>query len=228
MPSSNANKNKSAKSVAGKSSGSKKGSGKEKKSKSDDDHVPTGEELLAQITERQTKMVEEIKEMGRDLKMLGKVHSKEVKSKRRRLDENGEPRQQKKIPVPEPLVELMGLDDGAELARSEVTKAIYAYANDNNLKDEDNGRIIHPNAAMRKAFGLKKGELDSLTFGDVQKRMSALYPKSDGKKSGKAAPKSKKKVHHDDDEGDDEEDAEAAPKKKANKPASKKGKSAHA
>ena len=48
----------------------------------------------------------------------------------------------KPLDVTEPLRAFLGLAAGEKISRSEVTKRVSAYANENNLKHPENGRVI--------------------------------------------------------------------------------------
>lgn len=64
---------------------------------------------------------------------------------------------------------------GTEMARTEVTKALHAYIQQNKLKNKDNGRIIEANAPLSKL--LKLGKDDQLTYFNLQKYMTPHFAK---------------------------------------------------
>jgi hypothetical protein len=83
----------------------------------------------------------------------------------------------KAIPVPTALSKFLKLADGVELPKSEVAKQIYSYCREQNLRDKDDRRIIHPDAPLQKLFSLAKSEpLDFKTF---EKLLSDHYYSND-------------------------------------------------
>ena len=71
------------------------------------------------------------------------------------------------------LAEFLGKTDGAEMARTEVTREINAYIRNNNLQDKENGRRINPDAKLKSLLKLKKGE--ELTYFNLQRYMSPHF-----------------------------------------------------
>ena len=68
---------------------------------------------------------------------------------------------------------------------AEVTKAVNTYVKEHNLKDASNGHIIHPDAAMRKAFGVKDGE--KVTYNkNIQQYLYKMYVLPEKKKPATA------------------------------------------
>jgi chromatin remodeling complex protein RSC6 len=130
------------------------------------------------------------KEVRTLLKSLDRLHVREVKvggkSKRSHPKKDRAPSGfAKATAVPEPLRKFLKLGADVELPRTEVAKQIYSYVREQNLRDKDDRRIIHPDASIRKLFSLKEGE--TLDFKNFQKQLSKLYPKSAGKVEEAAA-----------------------------------------
>ena len=71
------------------------------------------------------------------------------------------------------LSDFLGKSDGAEMARTEVTREINAYIRNNNLQDKENGRRINPDAKLKSLLKLKKGE--ELTYFNLQRYMSPHF-----------------------------------------------------
>jgi len=71
------------------------------------------------------------------------------------------------------LAEFLGKTDGAEMARTEVTREINAYIRNNNLQDKENGRRINPDTKLKSLLKLKKGE--ELTYFNLQRYMSPHF-----------------------------------------------------
>jgi hypothetical protein len=71
------------------------------------------------------------------------------------------------------LSEFLGKADGAEMARTEVTREINTYIRTNNLQDKENGRRINPDSKLKSLLKLKKGE--ELTYFNLQRYMSPHF-----------------------------------------------------
>jgi len=141
----------------------------------------TFESVMSQVHEKQVARDALDKEIRVLLKSLPRLHAREVKaggkSKRSQPKKDRAPSGfAKATPVPEALRKFLSLGADVELPRTEVAKQIYAYVSDKNLRDKEDRRIIHPDAALRKLFTLKEGE--TLDFKNFQKQLSRHYPKS--------------------------------------------------
>ena len=79
----------------------------------------------------------------------------------------------KPTPISKELAEFLGKTDGAEMARTEVTREINAYIRNNNLQDKENGRRINPDTKLKSLLKLKKGE--ELTYFNLQRYMSPHF-----------------------------------------------------
>ena len=64
----------------------------------------------------------------------------------------------------------MGVKEGTQLARTEVTKYIIQYIKDNNLPDKSNKKIIKPNSKLKREI-LKIDKGDEVTYFNLQKYM---------------------------------------------------------
>ena len=64
---------------------------------------------------------------------------------------------------------------GTEMARTEVTRALNQYIRHNSLQDTSNGRIILPDAPLRKLLAVPKA--DELTYFNLQRYMSPHFAK---------------------------------------------------
>ena len=77
--------------------------------------------------------------------------------------------------ISDELAKFLGKSSGTEMARTEVGKEINAYINSNNLKDQKNGRIIHPDSKLTVLLNVKAG--DELTYFNLQKYMKHHFIK---------------------------------------------------
>ena len=80
--------------------------------------------------------------------------------------------------VSDELRSFLGLGKDELIARTEVTKRITKYCQDNKLQKAEDRRTIHVDAPLRKLLRLQKG--DQLTFFNLQKFMKVHYPNKDG------------------------------------------------
>ena len=80
--------------------------------------------------------------------------------------------------VSDELREFLKLSADELIARTDVTKKITVYCQENDLQNKDDKRIILPNTALRKLLRLEKG--DNLTYFNLQKYMKIHFPNKDG------------------------------------------------
>jgi chromatin remodeling complex protein RSC6 len=73
------------------------------------------------------------------------------------------------------LCKFMGVKEGTQLARTEVTKYIIQYIKDNKLPDETNKKIIKPNSKLKSLLKLEKN--DEVTYFNLQKYMNKHFVK---------------------------------------------------
>lgn len=149
----------------------------------------TYESVMTVLREKMTARDALDKEVRTLLKSLDRLHAREVKVGKSRKSHPKKDRAPsgfaKATAVPEPLRKFLKLGADVELPRTEVAKQIYSYVREQNLRDKEDRRIIHPDASIRKLFSLKEGE--TLDFKNFQKQLSKLYPKSAGKVEADAA-----------------------------------------
>jgi len=84
------------------------------------------------------------------------------------------------------LREFLGLSDEESVSRSEVTRRINKYINDNGLKHPDNGRMIILDAKLVDLLAPPDGV--QVTFLNIQKYLSPHYTKVVKEKEVVAAP----------------------------------------
>jgi hypothetical protein len=73
------------------------------------------------------------------------------------------------------LCSFLGKSNGFQMTPADVTKAFSAYVEAHGLKNTEKGQghTIHPDAPMRKLFGLKDGE--TVSYRNVQAHLYKLY-----------------------------------------------------
>ena len=67
-------------------------------------------------------------------------------------------------------------EEGTEIARTEVTRALVAYIKENKLDNSDNGQIIHPDNKLKTLLGLEDNQ--NLTYFTIQKYMNKHFVKN--------------------------------------------------
>ena len=119
-----------------------------------------------------------------DFKHLSKVVEREMKAaqkasaKKRRSSGNRQPSGFiKPTLITDELATFLGKASGTEMARTEVSKEINQYIRENKLQDENNGRIIKPDAKLKKL--LRVGADEELTYFNLQRYMKHHFVKKD-------------------------------------------------
>ena len=118
-----------------------------------------------------------------DFKTLEKSVSRELKNaakksgKKRKVSTNRAPSGfVKPTRISDELAVFLGRAKGSEMARTEVSKEINQYIRNKSLQDKENGRKIHPDAALTKLLNIGKGE--ELTYFNLQRYMKHHFPKA--------------------------------------------------
>ena len=75
--------------------------------------------------------------------------------------------------ISDELAQFLKVPAGTLLARTEVSKLINGYIRVNNLQDANNGRIINPDAKLRKLLNAKP--TDEVTYFNLQKFMKPHF-----------------------------------------------------
>jgi chromatin remodeling complex protein RSC6 len=75
------------------------------------------------------------------------------------------------------LAGFLGKTVGTEMARTEVSREINAYIQQNSLQDKANGRKIHPDAKLSQLLKLNKD--DELTYFNLQRYMKHHFIKAE-------------------------------------------------
>lgn len=139
----------------------------------ENDDEPSFAEKLAEIREALQRNYQEQRQLDKKLKELLTLHNKDMRHLKKGNSNSGKHSGfNKPEAVPECLVELLEIEEEF-LPRSQVTKLLYQYFKENNMYNEDNKRIIVPNRAIRKIFGMSRD--DELNFYNLQTWLKKLY-----------------------------------------------------
>ena len=109
-----------------------------------------------------------------------KVMNKKMKGKTKRVVDPNKPPSGFAKPgkISDELRSFLSLGKDDLIARTEVTKRITKYCQENKLQKAEDRRTIHVDAPLRKLLRIPKG--DQLTFFNLQKYMKIHYPNKEG------------------------------------------------
>jgi len=119
--------------------------------------------------------------LASQLKILDKSVKKNIKrlEKESKKNKNKGNRKASGFAVPtkisNDLCKFMGVKEGTQLARTEVTKYIIQYIKDNDLPDKSNKKIIKPNKKLKSLLKLEKNE--QVTYFNLQRYMNKHFVK---------------------------------------------------
>ena len=119
--------------------------------------------------QQQVKQVE--KSMRRQMKGLQKEALKNKSKGARKPSGFATPSK-----VTKEFCEFMNKEDGTEIARTEVTKALVAYIKSHKLENTTNSQIITPDTKLKYLLGVCDG--DELTYFNIQKYMNKHFVKN--------------------------------------------------
>jgi chromatin remodeling complex protein RSC6 len=70
----------------------------------------------------------------------------------------------------------MNKEEGTEIARTEVTRALVSYIKEHKLENTDNSKIITPDNKLKELLGIEEGQ--ELTYFTIQKFMNKHFVKN--------------------------------------------------
>lgn len=116
----------------------------------------------------QKRVARELKDAGRRRRHRRSVEGGEQKEKRPTIFTTP-------VTLKDELAHFLGKSKGTQMTPAEVSKAVKVYIDSHKLKNEEKGQghTIYPDAAMRKALGIKEGE--SVTYRNIQSYLYKLY-----------------------------------------------------
>ena len=142
--------------------------------------MATNDQILSELTALR-KDFDSLTKLVRKIRSTVEDPNGEKAAARRNNPNNGFNRPRQVTPA---LKEFLGLAPDATISRTDVTKGVYGYIRENNLKHPDNGKIIMPDAKLKALLGTD--DETQITFTNIQKFISPHYIKED--KSPAAAP----------------------------------------
>jgi len=146
--------------------------------KSNDDLLSQFDDINIQLTNTKSQISliqQNIKNLEKSVKKQMKGLKKEaIKSKNKG---NRQPSGfAKPTKVTKELCEFMNKEDGSEIARTEVTRALVSYIKKNNLANKPNSQIISPDDKLKILLGVD--DTEELTYFNIQKYMNKHFVKN--------------------------------------------------
>ena len=137
--------------------------------------VPYENSKLAELIEAITNMDKEFKAIKTLVKLVIKENDKKEKILKKERDRKEKARLSpsgfaKPTDISTEMCDFLEIAHGTLMSRTEVTKNINTYVSKNNLKDPVNGRIIRPDATLKKLLRVKDG--DEVTFFHMQRLLN--------------------------------------------------------
>jgi len=119
-----------------------------------------------------TAVQQRVKELEKNVKKQVKVMKKDIVKIKNKV-----PRKPsgfaKPSKVTKELCDFMNKNEGTELARTEVTRALVSYIKENNLQNKENSKIIQADQKLKNLLDLS--EEDELTYFNLQKYMNKHF-----------------------------------------------------
>ena len=107
-----------------------------------------------------------------------KVKFNKIKSKKKTIEKplSGFAKPMK---ISDDLCTFLDKDEGTELARTDVTRALIKYIEHNHLQDSSNKRVIKPDIKLKSLLGLEEDKNDNsipiITYFNIQKYMNRHF-----------------------------------------------------
>ena len=117
--------------------------------------------------------------LKKDVKDLEKKTKKKIKNlnKKKKVINKSEKKPSgfaKPTKLSKELISFMNLEDGVEMARTDVTKYIINYIKENELENKENRKLIKPDNNLKNLLGINNEEIG---YFDIQKYMNKHYLK---------------------------------------------------
>lgn len=137
--------------------------------------VEYADSKLAELITAISNMDKEFKAIKSLIKLVQKENDKKEKILKKERDRKEKARLSpsgfaKPTDISTEMCDFLEIAHGTQMSRTEVTKKINNYVRLNNLKDPVNGRIIRPDASLKKLLRVKDG--DEVTFFHMQRLLN--------------------------------------------------------
>lgn len=121
-----------------------------------------------------TNLLQQIRAVEKNVKKQIKEFNKEIVKNKGKNKGNRKPSGfAKPTKVTNELCQFMNKNEGEEIARTEVTKALCSYIKEHNLENKDNSKIIYPDNKLKTLLGIEEGQ--ELTYFTIQKYMNKHF-----------------------------------------------------
>jgi len=138
------------------------------------------DQLISQLSlmkNQITGLQQNIKQIEKSIKKQMKSIKKEVfKTKMKNKGSRQPSGFAKPSKVTKELCEFMNKEEGTEIARTEVTRALVSYIKQNKLENTNNSKIISPDNKLKILLGLDDNQ--ELTYFNIQKYMNKHFVKN--------------------------------------------------
>jgi chromatin remodeling complex protein RSC6 len=138
------------------------------------------DQLIAQLNLMKTQMTgiqQNIKHLEKCVKKQMKGIKKDAIKTKKKNKGNRQPSGfAKPSKVTKALCEFMNKEEGSEIARTEVTRALVNYIKQNKLENTVNSKIISPDDKLKILLGLEDDQ--ELTYFNIQKYMNKHFVKN--------------------------------------------------
>ena len=136
-------------------------------------------EILVDIEDHYKTMTQNLSEVKKITRDLEKSHQRPVRTARKSIKKTSSNNDKKNLsgfqkPVPVEFTKHPWCCTADQkLSRSDLTKMVYKYIKENKLQDEQDKRVICPDATLIELFHIEEG--DKLEFRNFQTYMTRLY-----------------------------------------------------
>lgn len=131
---------------------------------------------LNNIKNQMNLLQHQIKSVEKNVKKEQKAMKKEIEKNKNKGNKNPSGFA-KPTKVTNDLCKFMNREEGSEIARTDVTKALIQYIESNNLQNSENKKIIFPDEKLKVLLGLDETKDVTLTYFNLQKYMNKHFVK---------------------------------------------------
>ena len=149
-----------------------------------------GDTLISELGEKIVSVQGELKSMQQTLKLLVKEYEKQKKviAKVQKKRENAKKSPSgfaKPCKISSELCKFVGVHEGTEKSRTDITRYINAYVKEKNLNNPENRREFFPDDKLRAILNVK--EKEKVTYFILQRLIAHHFPLSINKQNALAA-----------------------------------------